>query len=75
MLGDPDADEILRALRQAGSNGITRTVIRDLFGRNRSANRIGAALALLMTQGLARMEPRTTAGRPAEVWIATKTGR
>lgn len=35
-IGDPVADEILRALRNA-PQGLTRTDIRDLFGRNRSA--------------------------------------
>jgi uncharacterized protein DUF3987 len=69
-LGDPMADEILRALRQAGSNGMTRTAIRDLFGRHRSGDRVGAALALLTTKGLARMESATTGGRPAETWFA-----
>ena len=70
MLGDPVADEILLALRQAGSAGMTRTAIRDLFGRHRSADRIGVALGLLMTKGRARPESRTTGGRPVEVWFA-----
>jgi hypothetical protein len=48
----------------------TRTAIRDLFGRNRSGDRIGAALALLMTKGRARAEVRTTGGRPSEIWFA-----
>jgi hypothetical protein len=68
LLGDAVADEILRALRNAGSEGITRTAIRDLFGRHQTADRIGAALALLMKQGLARMEGRASGGRPVEVW-------
>ena len=51
---------------------MTRSAISNLFGRNRSADRIGAALALLLTHGLARMEERTTKGRSAEVWIATR---
>jgi hypothetical protein len=72
-LGDPVADEILRALRYAGDGGMTRTSISDLFGRNRSADRIGAALVLLATHGRARMEMRATARRPAEVWIAIRT--
>jgi ATP phosphoribosyltransferase regulatory subunit HisZ len=46
-LGDPIADEILRAVRAAGQDGMTRTQIRDLFKRNCSAERIGAALDLL----------------------------
>jgi hypothetical protein len=73
-LGDPVADEILAALRQAGSDGMTRTAISHLFGRNQSANRIGAALALLLTHGRARTETRATDGRSAEVWIATRRG-
>jgi hypothetical protein len=70
-LGDPVADEVLRALQQAGAVGLTRTAIRDLFGRNRSADRIGAALALLMQRGRARGGIRETGGRPSEVWFAT----
>jgi hypothetical protein len=50
----------------------TRTAIRDLFGRNRAGDRIGAALALLATKGRARMETCKTSGHPAEVWVATK---
>jgi hypothetical protein len=68
--GDPTADEILQALKHAGSTGMTRTAIRDHFGRNRSGGRISEVLALLAANGLARMETRGTAGRSAEVWIA-----
>jgi Primase C terminal 2 (PriCT-2)/RepB DNA-primase N-terminal domain len=71
LLGDPVADEIARALQHAGSEGMTRTAIRDLFGRHRS-DRIGTALALLMTKGRARPESRTTGGRSAEVWFMTR---
>src|SRR5262249_3255281 len=49
LLGDPVADEIAPALHHAGPEGMTRTAIRDLFGRHRPADRIGAALALLIT--------------------------
>jgi len=73
LLGDPVADEIQRALQHAGPQGMTRTAIRDLFGRNRSGDRIGAALALLATRGRARMETRKTGGHPAEVWVAAHT--
>jgi len=69
-LGDPVADEIMLALRQAGGAGMTRTAIRDLFGRNRSGDRIGVALALLLTKGLARAERKGTGGRPSETWFA-----
>lgn len=75
LLGDPVADEIARALLRAGSEGMTRTAIRDLFGRHRSADRIGAALALLMTRGRAKPEGRATGGRPVEVWFAIRVGQ
>jgi len=71
-LGDPVADEIMRALVQAGSAGMTRTAIRDLFGRHRSGERIGMALSLLITKGRARMEEKTTGGRPSETWFAVE---
>jgi hypothetical protein len=70
-VGDPAADEILRALQHAGT-GMTRTAIRDLFGRNKSSDRIGAALQLLLTMGRARFKTSTTGGRPVEVWFASK---
>jgi hypothetical protein len=71
-VGDPVADEIMQALRYAGTAGMTRTAIRDLFGRNRSGDRIGAALQLLLTMSRARLEISNTGGRPAETWFARK---
>jgi hypothetical protein len=74
-LGDNVADDIMRALQNAGREGMSRTAIRDLFGRHQSADRIGAALALLATRGRARTETRQTAGRPTEIWIAMEARR
>jgi hypothetical protein len=71
-VGDPVADEILRALQQAGADGMTRTAIRDLFGRNKTSDRIGIALRLLQTMGRARPESRPTGGKPVEIWFASK---
>jgi hypothetical protein len=67
-LGDPVADEILIALRRSGS--MTRTDMHHLFGRHRSADQIGLALALLLKTGRAKFETRQTAGRPVETWSA-----
>ena len=69
------ADDILRALQQAAANGMTRTSIRDLFGRHKSGDRIGAAIALLAVRGRARMEVRETGGRPVEMWFAKAEAR
>ena len=52
-LGDPVADEILKELREAEDEGLTRTQIRDLFGRNRSASEIVRALQKLIEAGFA----------------------
>jgi hypothetical protein len=38
--------------------------------RNRTKDRIGAALALLLKRGEAKGEMQTTGGRAAEIWFA-----
>jgi hypothetical protein len=75
-LGDPVADELLRVLRAAGSQGVTRTHMLSYFSRNQSSDRIGRALGLLLQHRLARCE-RTQpggAGRPEERWFAAGRG-
>jgi hypothetical protein len=71
-IGDPVADEIERALQHSGAAGMNRTAIRDMFSRNRSGDRIGAALQLLLTMSRARFEISKTGGRPTETWFARK---
>jgi hypothetical protein len=73
-LGDPIADEILKSLRTAGDDGLTRTQISNLFGRNRNADRIGLALSVLERMGKARMVRHDSGGRPVEVWTAVEHG-
>lgn len=70
-LGDPVADEILRALK-AAPEGLTRTEISRLFGNNQKAGRIAVALRSLQEQGLARMEveKKDGLGRSSERWYA-----
>lgn len=68
-LGDPVADGILRAVRAAGKDGMTRTQISGLFHRNYPAGRIEAALDLLARLNLAKKDPKDTGGRPSEVWV------
>ena len=69
-LGDPIADEILRALRSAGQDGMTRTQISGLFHRHCPTGQIGAALDLLARLNLIRQCSRVTGGRPTEVWVS-----
>lgn len=73
-LDNPVADEILCTLRNT-PDGLSRTQISGLFGRNRTAEQIGRALALLGEHGLARSEPRATGGRPVDVWLASGQGQ
>ena len=68
-VGDPVADEILRA-PQAAPDGMTRTDINNLFRRHQSSGRIEVALQLLATKGRARREMNPTCGRPSEIWFA-----
>jgi hypothetical protein len=68
--GDPVADQILNALRAAGKNGMTRTEISNLFGRNMSSERIAQALSLLHGTGRVRHKRHKTGGRQAERWYA-----
>jgi hypothetical protein len=67
--GDQVADTILLALGAAGQVGMTRTQIRDLFGRNLKADRITQALALLLKDGRLSVSTESTGGRPIERWF------
>jgi hypothetical protein len=64
-LGDPTADEIRRAL---AATKLSRTEIRDLFGRNLTAEEIDRALGVLASMGLARSWTETSGGRPVTWW-------
>ena len=68
-LGDPIADEILKALRM-NLQGLTRTQISELFGRNKNKDQIGRALATLLEHGRVHIETEETRGRWAERWKA-----
>jgi len=70
-LGDPVADAILTRLRAIGE--LTRTEVRDLFGRNVQAARIEAAIDELVRRNSVRVEQRPTRGRPAEVIVLTSS--
>jgi hypothetical protein len=69
---DRVAERILRALRRAGGDGLSRTDIYALFDRHEKAARIDQALSVLESDGVAWWEQVTGAGRPAERWRATE---
>jgi hypothetical protein len=66
-LGDPTADIILAALKRS-VDGLSRTEISGLLGRNTKAPEIDRALALLNRTGRAFPRAIQTDGRPAERW-------
>ncbi len=69
-VGNPIADTILTALRNAYPEGLARTEIRDLFDRNAPAGAVATALQELQSLGLAMMSRRQPngRGRPTEIW-------
>jgi hypothetical protein len=71
LFGDAVADAIRDAIGFAGDEGLTRTVINDMFGGHVKKARIEAALMSLESAGLVVRERRETGGRPAEIWRAT----
>jgi hypothetical protein len=71
-LGDPMADELLRLLKAKLPDGITRTEIRDHFGKHKKSEEIGRALRVLLDEGrVYRRKSEATGGRPTELWFAT----
>jgi hypothetical protein len=70
-LGDPVADTILAALKNAGASGLTRTEISNLLSRHSNSGQIGRALKELSDRRLATMKMLpSSGGRPAETWFA-----
>jgi hypothetical protein len=71
LLGDPVADAIVLALKDAGAAGLSRRDLSFQFSRNVEASRIQRALQMLARLGRARMSRRSHPsgqGRPAEIW-------
>jgi hypothetical protein len=73
-LGDPVPDEALKALRDNLDSGLTRTEIRDFFGRHRRGIEIDRALAVLAERGLAYCIAEESGGRRTERWFASARG-
>jgi hypothetical protein len=65
--GDPTADRVLTALRNA-PEGMTQNGLVDLFGRNLSATKLTSALETLVRLHRVRPQKHETGGRPSTVW-------
>jgi hypothetical protein len=64
-LGDPIADSILAAVQRRGR--ITRTDVRDLFGRHESSSRLDAAIVALAAADSITVREESSGGRPVTV--------
>lgn len=73
-LGDPTADEILRALR-VNSGGQSRTELVRVFSGHKRKGEVDRALAALLEQGLVSVEEIKTNGRPEERWFAKEASK
>ena len=70
-LGDPVADSILAALRNA-SDGLSRTKLGELFSRHQKSADVARALRHLLERGLVETWTQDTDGRPLEMWRARR---
>ena len=67
-IGDPVADEIIRALKGA-PEGLSRTDISNHLGRHKKSNEINRSLHFLSEEGYITMIMKEdTGGRPVEIW-------
>jgi predicted transcriptional regulator len=66
-LGDPDADAIVREVRERGK--LTRWEVNNFFGRNRSADQLDRALQRLIELKLLREEREDSGGRPTTIYF------
>jgi len=67
-IGDILAEKILQILEN-NAQGLSRSDISDLLGRNYTSNKINGALGVLESLGHANKLPQKTEGRPKEIWI------
>ena len=70
-IGDADADKVLKELK-AREEGMTRTEIRNLFGRNRSGEELDRIMEVLAEAGRIRVTRHRENGskKPVERWYA-----
>jgi hypothetical protein len=72
LLGDPLADDLLRMLRAAGPQGMTRTEIYKACGSNIPSARLSTVLGRLQREQLVTWHRQPTVGRPVDRFTAAK---
>jgi hypothetical protein len=71
-LGDPVADQVLQALKDAGEDGLSRTEISTTLNRHANKTAIARALRSLSETSRIYSVKEETAGRSAELWFIQK---
>jgi hypothetical protein len=69
-LGDPVADQLLTAIREAGMGGLDHTAQSAVFGRHKSTAELGRARELLVRRGLIEERTQSTGGRDRRFSVA-----
>ncbi|WP_337175363.1 DnaB-like helicase N-terminal domain-containing protein [Paludisphaera sp.] len=71
-LGDPDAEKLLKALKDAGSDGLPQSrIYREVFGANMPADRLGRLLGRMTHSGLIHRVVKkgvTGSSKPVTTW-------
>lgn len=68
-LGNPIADEIIKALKRKGNEGMTGTEINKLFSNKKSKIELKLAITLLIENGFIKELTEKTDGRPRKKFI------
>jgi hypothetical protein len=71
-LGSANLDRLFTALTSAGTNGLSRTEVSELFSKNLEKPDLDDLVGRLIGMGLARTASQPTRGRPRQVLIATE---
>jgi hypothetical protein len=70
LVGEAFPDEVLRVLRSAGTNGMSRVDLYQMFISHRSKDKIGKALIRLLAAGKVRRVQQASHGFAGEMWFA-----
>ena len=71
LVGEAFTDEVLRVLRSAGTNGMSRFELYQVFMGHRSKDNIGKALIRLLLAGkVRRVQRQASRGFAGEMWFA-----
>jgi hypothetical protein len=76
-LGDPEADELLKAIRAASDGLSQKEIIHEVFNRNKTSKQIGRILSVLLEHGLigknfCRLKDGSVGGKPALRYFALR---